>query len=377
MVANLYRGRDYCQIWTQGLVLVTHRGVIGQRGVVTERVVASTEAEEQVFQQAVREAEAEGYVPLEKIPNSQMLVNYKVSNWEDSEIQSFKNTLQSLLGDILGWTGNGCCDGFTLGREGLTMWCIVVDADLALPTLLAGLEKNRLLHDEEGMPDWQYRTAIAIAWFTLKRSGASASCNRHPEGVNGGSDSLLLHSGTFRHIVREAIVRRIRYAVATSLDGYIAGPKGEFDWIVRNPDIDFRPFFDQFDTALLGRRTYEVTLSPDAPPWPPEMSLYVFSRTLRQADHPEVTIVADKLEETVAGLRAMKSEKDIWLFGGGLLFRSLLNAGLVDTVEVAISPVLLGEGLPLLSPPANEAKLKLTGHKVYQTGIVSLEYAVQ
>jgi hypothetical protein len=150
MVANLYRGRDYCQIWTRRLVVVNHRGVIGQRGVVTEQVVASTEAEEQAFQQAVREAEAEGYVPLEKIPNSQILVNFKVSTWEESEIQSFKNTLQSLLGDILGWTGNGYCEGFTLGREGLTMWCIVVDADLALPTLLAGLEKNRLLKDEEG-----------------------------------------------------------------------------------------------------------------------------------------------------------------------------------------------------------------------------------
>jgi dihydrofolate reductase len=172
-------------------------------------------------------------------------------------------------------------------------------------------------------------------------------------------------------------MRRIRYAVATSLDGYIAGPNGEYDWIVRNSDIDFRALFDQFDTALLGRRTYEVTLSPGAPPWPPEMSLYVFSRTLRQCDHPEVTIVADKLEETVAALRAMKSGKDIWLFGGGLLFRSLLEAGVVDTVEVAISPVLLGGGLPLLSPPAKQAKLKLTGHTVYKTGIVSLEYAVK
>jgi len=121
MVANLYRGRDYCQIWTRQLVVVTHRGVVGQRGVVTEQVVASTEAEEKAFQDAVRDAESEGYVPLEKIPNSQILVNYKVSAWEESEIQSFKNTLQGLLGDLLGWTGNGCCDGFTLGREGLTL----------------------------------------------------------------------------------------------------------------------------------------------------------------------------------------------------------------------------------------------------------------
>jgi len=172
-------------------------------------------------------------------------------------------------------------------------------------------------------------------------------------------------------------VRRIRYAVATSLDGYIAGPKGEFDWIVKDPAIDFRTLFDPFDTALLGRRTYQVTQSPGAPPWPPGMSVYVFSRTLRQRDHPKVTVVADKLEETVAALRAKKSGKDIWLFGGGHLFRSLLDARLVDAVEVNVSPVLLGGGIPLLLPPAQQVKLKLTGHRVYKTGIVRLEYAVE
>ena len=171
-------------------------------------------------------------------------------------------------------------------------------------------------------------------------------------------------------------MRRIRYRVATSLDGYIAGPKGEFDWIVRNPEIDFRALFDQFDTSLLGRHTYELTKSPGAPPWPPGMSVYVFSRTLRQCDHPDVTIVADTLEETLAALRA-KSGKDIWLFGGGSLFRSVLGAGLVDTVEVAVSPVLLGAGIPLLPSPARQAKLRLTGHKVYKTGIVLLEYEVK
>ena len=171
-------------------------------------------------------------------------------------------------------------------------------------------------------------------------------------------------------------MRRIRYVVATSLDGFIAGPKGEADWIIRDPDIDFRAQFNQFDTVLLGRRTYEVTQTPGAPPWPPGMSVYVFSRTLRRRDHPEVTIVADKLEETLGALRA-KSGKDIWLFGGSSLFRSLLGAGLVNTVEVAVSPVLLGEGIRLLPPPAKQAKLKLTGHKVYKTGIVSLQYAVE
>jgi dihydrofolate reductase len=173
-------------------------------------------------------------------------------------------------------------------------------------------------------------------------------------------------------------VRRVRYAVATSLDGYIAGPKGEADWIVMDPDIDFRAIYDQYDTALIGRRTFEgMTGGKKKGGAMPGMKTFVFSRTLRPRDYPKVTVVAEKAEETVAALRA-ESGKDIWLFGGGQLFRSLLDAGLVDTVEVAVVPVLLGEGVPLLPPPARQAKLKLTGQKVYEkTGTVSLEYAVK
>jgi dihydrofolate reductase len=165
--------------------------------------------------------------------------------------------------------------------------------------------------------------------------------------------------------------------VATSLDGYIAGPKGEADWIIMDPDIDFRALFNQFDTFLIGRRTFEVmTRGKKKAGAMPGMKTFVFSQTLRQRDFPGVTIVAENAKKTVAALRK-ESAKDIWLFGGGLLFRSLLDIGMVDTVEVGVIPVLLGKGIPLLPPPAKRAKLKLTGHKVYKTGIVSLEYAVK
>jgi dihydrofolate reductase len=170
-------------------------------------------------------------------------------------------------------------------------------------------------------------------------------------------------------------MRRIRYQVATSVDGYIAGPNGEADWIVTDPDIDFAALFAQFDTFLVGRRTFEAMAGRGVGASKRTKTI-VFSRTLQQRDHPKVTIVADRIEETVAELRAQPG-KDIWLFGGGSLFRSLLAAGLVDSVEVAIIPVLLGGGIPLLPAPASLATLKLTGHTVYKkSGVVLLEYAV-
>jgi dihydrofolate reductase len=173
--------------------------------------------------------------------------------------------------------------------------------------------------------------------------------------------------------MREVAVRRIRYRVAMSLDGYIAGPQGEFDWIISDPEIDFGEVFATFDTLLVGRGTFEFMVKQGQAAVP-GMKIIVFSRTLQQSDFPDVTIVPEKEEETVTALRA-RPGKDIWLFGGGLLFRSFLDLGLVDTVEVAVIPVLLGGGVPLLPAPAKRAKLKRTGHKVYGSGIVVLEYS--
>jgi dihydrofolate reductase len=110
----------------------------------------------------------------------------------------------------------------------------------------------------------------------------------------------------------------------------------------------------------------------------PGVRTIVFSRTLRQQDYPNVTIVSGDPERALADLRS-KPGKDIWLFGGGLLFRSLLEARLVDAVEVSVMPVLLGEGIPLLPPKASSErfKLKLASSRAYETGIVSLEYSVE
>jgi dihydrofolate reductase len=107
------------------------------------------------------------------------------------------------------------------------------------------------------------------------------------------------------------------------------------------------------------------------------MRVFVFSRTLRASDYPDITLVSEDAGGVVAALRDQPG-KDIWLMGGGVLFRSLLDAGQVDAVEVGVIPVLLGGGIPLLPPPGSRATLQLAGNRIYsKTGIVSLKYTVQ
>lgn len=170
-------------------------------------------------------------------------------------------------------------------------------------------------------------------------------------------------------------MRRLRYQVAISLDGYIAGPHGEFDWIAMDPDIDFASVFAQFDTAVMGRRTFLATLQHGSGAMP-GLDVIVFSRTLRAADYPAVSIVSS---DPVDSLRSLKAQagRDIWLYGGRELFRTLLEAGMVDTVEPAVVPVLLGEGISMLPPPAARTKLSLSRHRLYtKSGIMLLEYAI-
>jgi len=179
-------------------------------------------------------------------------------------------------------------------------------------------------------------------------------------------------------------MRRVRYSVAMSLDGYIAGPNGEADWIVIDPEIDFDAISSEFDTLLMGRRAFERTAGTATGANPGEsaagsfsgMKLIVASRTLNPRDYRGVTIVGENLQEFVTDLKEQPG-KDIWLWGGGDLFRSLLELDLVDTIEVALIPVLLGQGVPLLPSTPKRVSLTLSSHRVYpKTGTVSLAFNV-
>jgi dihydrofolate reductase len=165
----------------------------------------------------------------------------------------------------------------------------------------------------------------------------------------------------------------VRYSVAISLDGFIAGPKGEFDWIIMDPAFDFGAVFKQFDTFLMGRRNFEITRQGGGGGTTAGTQTIVFSRTLRESDYPKILITSE-VTKTIAELKK-KPGKDIWLFGGGELFRSVLDGGLVDTVELAVMPILLSQGVPLLAAGARSPSLQLTETKTLP-GAVLLSYAL-
>ena len=172
-------------------------------------------------------------------------------------------------------------------------------------------------------------------------------------------------------------MRKVVYGGAMSLDGFIAGPNGEYDWIVMDPEIDFTALMARFDTFLIGRKTFEAMRRiGGAGSAAPGIRSIVFSRTLRPADCPKSITLSNDAEGFVTDLRKNPG-KDIAIFGGGELFRSLLAAGLVDEIGFSVIPVLLGGGIPLLPSPADRARLKLKNHRVYEkTGTVGLEYDV-
>jgi dihydrofolate reductase len=169
-------------------------------------------------------------------------------------------------------------------------------------------------------------------------------------------------------------MRQLVYSVASSLDGFIAGPKGEYDWIIQDPTIDFGEIFRHFDTVVMGRHCYQFMLREGRSPKELGMKVFVASTTLDPAQHRDVTIVSAEIGMTVAELKH-KSGKDIWLFGGGTTFRGLLDAGVVDRVEVSVIPVLLGGGIPLV-PQGRRWPLRLKDSRTFPSGIVSLSYLI-
>ena len=169
-----------------------------------------------------------------------------------------------------------------------------------------------------------------------------------------------------------AAMRRIILGLGISLDGYIARLNGDVDFLFMPKDYSMAAFFKRIDTAILGRKTYDVAKKMGGG-FGPGVKYYVFSRRLKPGERGELTFVRGPIRSFVAQLRRQKG-KDIWLMGGGELARDFLKADLVDEIYLGIVPVLIGKGIPLFLSGYPQRDFKLVDNKAYSRGLVSLTY---
>ncbi|MFN2458799.1 MAG: dihydrofolate reductase family protein [Chitinophagaceae bacterium] len=168
-------------------------------------------------------------------------------------------------------------------------------------------------------------------------------------------------------------MRKIVSGFAASLDGYITGANGEIDWILIDKEIDFTEEFKRYDAFFYGRITYEEVVKMGYAM--PGIKNYVFSTTLKEVDKNYI-LVNENVEQVVKELKEQEG-KDIALYGGAKLLASLLNMNLVDEISVAIIPVLLGRGKPMVNVLNKYISLELLNTKTYSNGTVRVTYNVK
>jgi dihydrofolate reductase len=178
-------------------------------------------------------------------------------------------------------------------------------------------------------------------------------------------------------LIKIITMRKLILGLAVSLDGFIEGPNGEFDWCFTDQDYGMSEFFKRIDAVFFGRKSYEIMQNlgeTGAIPGMPDITEYIFSNTLKQAKSGSV-IVGGNIKEHAEKIKKEKG-KDIWLFGGASLTASLMQMGLVDELWLSVHPILLGSGKPLFTGIRDRIKLTLVEEKSYSTGLVSLKYLI-
>lgn len=175
-------------------------------------------------------------------------------------------------------------------------------------------------------------------------------------------------------------MRKVILGLAVSLDGYIEGPNGEYDWCFTDQDYGLNEFYARIDAVFIGRKSYAIAqqyadandgqLVPGMPP----VKEYVFSRTLEDVKEGAALLS----DNAVAEARRIKAQpgKDIWLYGGASLTDAMMAEGLVDELWLSVHPILLGSGTPLFRQQDRRTLLTLLESKAYETGLVSLRYRI-
>lgn len=186
-------------------------------------------------------------------------------------------------------------------------------------------------------------------------------------------------------------MRKVILFMHMSLDGFIAGPNGEMDWIAVNDEIfqDVIALQPAMDTALLGGTLYQdmvgywpgVPANPESSPmdrehaqWLNSAPKLVFSNTLPGVDWENARIVRGDIAEEIAAVKAQPG-KNLILFGGAAIAQSFMQRGLIDEYRLNVNPVILGGGKHLFANLNDRLNLKLINTKAYSNGVLSLVYA--
>jgi dihydrofolate reductase len=169
-------------------------------------------------------------------------------------------------------------------------------------------------------------------------------------------------------------MRKLILSVAITLDGFIEGLHGEYDWCFTDQDYGLSDLLNRVDSAFLGRKTYELTqkMNSNDSSGLPDLKQYIFSTTLENVREGEA-LIKNNFKKEVEDIKNQNG-KDIWLFGGAKLAASMLNLCLVDEISLAVHPIILGQGKPLFSNIDPKIKLSLINTQSYSTGLVTLNY---
>jgi len=169
-------------------------------------------------------------------------------------------------------------------------------------------------------------------------------------------------------------MRKVVLGLGISLDGYIARPNGNVDFLFMPKDYSMAPFFATIDTAIMGRKTLDAGLRMTGGSFNAYgLTCYVMSRSLPEGPQKGYTVTRQSPDALIRDLR-QQAGKDIWLMGGGELARDFLQADLVDEIHLGIVPVLIGEGIPLFPSGFPERKFSLLENKAYSKGLLELKY---
>lgn len=175
-------------------------------------------------------------------------------------------------------------------------------------------------------------------------------------------------------------MRKIKLYIAISLDGYIARPDGDLDWLTTFPnpeasDYGYQEFYDTIDTIIMGGKTHR-TIVAMAIPWPYEdKTSYIVSRQEGRSSTQQIRILNDNPIQAITQLKEQDG-KAIWLVGGGELVALLLNHDLIDTMIITTIPTLLGSGIPLFPTPIKGSDWNVVHTQSYTNGVMTTEYEI-